>query len=266
MARPIVLLKLGGSLITDKRRPGVARPAAIRRLAREIAAASRGRGARLLVGHGSGSFGHDAAARGGLTPGTDARRRLDAVAATQRRAGELHRLVIEALADAGARPFSFAPSSFLEASDGRVARAFLEPIFTAVDGGFLPVVYGDIIVDRSRGALVVSTEALFLILARAAARRRLPIARAIWLGETDGVCNGDGGRITRLQAFEAVAASRRVSGASGVDVTGGMALRLRTAGALARTGVPSAIVDGRRRGVVAWSISRRPGGTWVAAR
>ena len=264
MPRPLVLLKLGGSLITDKTRPGVARHAAIRRLARELAAvARRPRAARLLVGHGSGSFGHQAAASGGLVPGADSRRSLDAIARTQRAAAELHRMVVAALADAGARPFSFAPSSFLHAANGRVT-GFFEPIFDALGRGLLPVVYGDVVLDTRRGAVVVSTEALFLILAKEAARRDHPVVRVVWLGETDGVRDRDGGTIPRLSAAEAKRESRRVTGASGVDVTGGMALRLLAAGTLAKAGVASAIVDGRRSGAIASAIAgRSQGGTRV---
>jgi isopentenyl phosphate kinase len=268
MARPIVFLKLGGSLITDKRRPGLARHAMIRRLAGDLAAATRSpRGSRLIVGHGSGSFGHAAAADGGLTRGVDARRRVDAIAVTQHRAAELHRLVVTALVRAGARPFSFAASSFLCAANGRVTARFLEPVFEALDRGLLPVVYGDVVLDRTRGAVVVSTEELFLLLADEAAKRKLPVARAGWLGETDGVLDGEGHTIARLSASEAERAARRVSGASGRDVTGGMALRLRTAGGLSKAGIASTIVDGRKSGAIAAAIAgRASGGTRVDDR
>jgi isopentenyl phosphate kinase len=268
MARPIVLLKLGGSLITDKTRPGVARHPAIRRLARELAAAGADpRGPRLLVGHGSGSFGHAAASVGGLRPGADARRRLDAISHTQHRAAELHRLVVAALVDAGARPFSFAPSSFLCAAGGRFRARFFEPIFEALDRGLLPVVYGDVVLDRTRGAVVVSTEELFLLLATEAARRKRLVARAGWLGETDGVHDGNGRTIARLTASAALRTSRRVSGSSGVDVTGGMALRLRAAGTLAQAGIVSMIVDGRKAGAIAAAVAGSASrGTRVGAR
>jgi isopentenyl phosphate kinase len=268
MARPIVLLKLGGSLITDKTRTGFARRAVIRRIARELAvAAANPRGPRLLVGHGSGSYGHAAAADGGLTPNADAKRRLDGISRTQRSAADLHRIVVAALSDAGARPFSFAPSSFLHAVNGRVTGVFADPIFDALDHGLLPIVYGDVVLDRTRGAVIVSTEEVFTTIAKEAARRGTPIARAVWLGETDGVRVDDGSTVARLSAASALRASRRVTGASGIDVTGGMALRLRATAALAKANVPSFIIDGRTRGAIAAAIAgRASGGTRVMAR
>jgi len=266
MRRPIVLVKLGGSLITDKGREGVARRRVIERLAREIAVLARGgRGPRLVIGHGSGSFGHAAAAHAGFSGRTRAKRAEPlGISRIQRRARELHRLVAEALEDAGARPFSLSPSSFMTAAGGKPKSLFADPVFAALDAGLVPLVHGDVVLDRTGGASIVSTEEVLLALGQEALRRRLAIARAVWLGETDGVRASEGTTLDRLTAREALRAAGRVTGASGTDVTGGMALRLRAAGALARWGVPSWIVDGRDPGVLAAAVAgRHRGGTRV---
>lgn len=55
----LAFLKLGGSLITDKTRPYLARLDKLEALMAEIESArSKSRDLRLLLGHGSGSFGH----------------------------------------------------------------------------------------------------------------------------------------------------------------------------------------------------------------
>ena len=74
MSRPdqaeLVFLKLGGSLITDKTRPEAARTTVIRRLARELAETLRVRPSlRLVLGHGSGSYGHMVGERFGVRHG-----------------------------------------------------------------------------------------------------------------------------------------------------------------------------------------------------
>jgi len=263
MAAPVVMVKLGGSLITDKSRAGVARPTVIRRLAREIAALRGGnRRPRIIVGHGSGSFGHVAAARNGLS--ARGAGRPEGIAHTQHRAAELHAIVVEALDRAGAQPFSLAPSSFMICRGGRIAKLFADPLFHALELGLVPVVYGDVVLDRTRGAVVVSTEDVFVALAQEAARRRIPIARAVWMGATDGVYAAGGGTIPRLDAGSAARRASGVSQTAGVDVTGGMALRLRRAAVLARRKVPSLIVDGRRAGALAGAVAGRGrGGTRV---
>jgi isopentenyl phosphate kinase len=266
MARPIILVKLGGSLITDKTRPGAARRGVIRKLAREIADWTRHpHAARLVIGHGSGSFGHVAAASGGLHGhGEASKARAQGISHTQHRAADLHAIVVAALDEAGARPFSLAPSSFMTCARGRVARVFADPLFHALDLGLVPVVYGDVVLDRARGAVVVSTEEVFLALAGEAAGRGVPVTRAVWLGETGGVYAHDGATIERLTAAAASRRAAAVAGPAGTDVTGGMALRLRTAAALARRGVPSLIVDGRVGGALPGAAAGRArGGTRV---
>ena len=59
MTNKLVFLKLGGSLITEKSREATARKDVITRLAAELADIHRSNpNLRLLLGHGSGSFGH----------------------------------------------------------------------------------------------------------------------------------------------------------------------------------------------------------------
>ena len=55
----LIFLKLGGSLITDKAKPHSVRLSTMERVLTEIKDASRADpGMQLLIGHGSGSFGH----------------------------------------------------------------------------------------------------------------------------------------------------------------------------------------------------------------
>lgn len=268
MRDSVVMVKLGGSLITDKRRDGAVRLRVIRRVARELArAAATVPGVRLIVGHGSGSFGHVAASAAGLVRGADARKRLDGISRTQRRAADLHWIVIDALADAGARPFSLAPSSFLEARDGGVIRVFAGPVFEALRLGLLPVVYGDVVLDTSRGATIVSTEEVLAALVRAARRRGVAIRRVVWVGETDGLYSGDGRTIPVVDASRGSRTAAWAGPAAGTDVTGGMTHRLSVAARLARNGVESLLIDGRGVGRLASALAgHSSGGTRVVAR
>ncbi len=243
---PVVLLKLGGSLLTDKTRPDTLRREVLERLVGEIARAAQDPETppRLILGHGSGSFGHAAAARFRLQEGLAAPERLAGVPVVQERAAALHRAVLDALAAVGTLPFSVAPSSALVATGGRPSRFAAEPLALALAAGLLPVVYGDVVMDREQGCAICSTESVFLALEDALRHRGLAVGRALWAGATAGVLD-DAGRlidpITRDGAADAVAAAR---GAAGTDVTGGMLHRLDAALALARRGIPSLIFDG----------------------
>ncbi|HXO18962.1 MAG TPA: isopentenyl phosphate kinase [Thermoanaerobaculia bacterium] len=248
-----VLVKLGGSLITEKTRPETPRLEVIRRLASEVARAAGRVPERLIVGHGSGSFGHVAAARYGLAAGLRSPDQLPGVAETQQRAADLHRIVAAELRAAGALPFSLAPSSALVAADGAAASFAEEPLLLALGRGLLPVLWGDVVLDRGQGVAICSTERLFALLAGLLPARGIAVRRILWLGETAGVYDGSGRTIPRITASDpaAAAAVRAVIGApAGTDVTGGMLHRVETALALAAQGITSSILDGREPGLL----------------
>jgi isopentenyl phosphate kinase len=258
----ITLVKLGGSLITDKTRPESPRTDVIERLAGEIARARRP--GRLIVGHGSGSFGHVAARRFGLAQGIHAADQLPGVSLTQERAAALHRIVTAALAAAGALPFSIAPSSSVVSAAGRPVAFADEPLRLALGRGLLPVVYGDVVTDREWGVSICSTERLFDLLARRLPESGLPIDRVLWLGETDGVWDDAGRTIPRISAATFREAAQAIGAPAGVDVTGGMLHRVETALGLARLGIPSLILNGLVPGALERALSGEGAGEAVA--
>ena len=250
----VVLVKLGGSLITDKRRPETAREDVIERLARELAAL-RQAGVRLVLGHGSGSFGHVAAAKHGIHEGVATPDQLLGVTETQDRAASLNRRVLGALRRSSVPAFSLAPSSFLVSAGGRPDELWIESLLGALQVGMLPVVYGDVVMDRQLGASIASTEAVFLALAEGLQARGLVVRRSIWLGETDGIYDSQGVTIGELRPDTVGDLLDQIQGASGTDVTGGMRHRLETATRLAGLGVESWIANGLQPGLLAEIMS-----------
>ncbi len=260
----ISLVKLGGSLITDKRREKHARLDVIERLAGEIAELRRTAGGAWIVGHGSGSFGHVEALRHRIHEGIGSAAQLPGLAATADEAARLHRLVTGALRGAGELPYSFAPSSALVAVAGEPAGLGIEPLRRALDLGLLPVVYGDVVMDRERGCSICSTETLFRALVTALQERGRAVERVYWLGETDGVYDARGETIAEIRPAEADAVLEQVSGAAGVDVTGGMRHRLDAALELARRGVASWVGNGLEAGRLGQAVAgEQVPGTWV---
>lgn len=258
----ITLVKLGGSLLTEKRARRVARTAVIRDLARQVGAAARRAPGTLVVGHGSGSFGHAEARARGLSA-APARVPPAAVEAVRAAAARLHRVVLAALREAEARPASFPPSATLVATRWDCGEWPAGEIGEALRRGELPVVYGDVVLDAEGAARICSTEDVLLAVAaslRAAGRR---ILRAVWLGETDGVLDATGARLPELVAGRD-GVPESAGPAEGADVTGGMAHRVARALRLAEQGVPSWIGDGRAPDALERALAgREEGGTWV---
>lgn len=261
----LTFIKVGGSLITDERRARTVRMADLQRVAREIAAAAVRLRGRLIVGHGSGSFGHPAAQKARLVPGRVRQHRLAGVSTTQLEARQLHTRVLEALDEAGLCPFSLPPSAFLTANAGRPAHVELEPLLRSLDLGLVPVLYGDIVMDREWGACVASTEDVFLAVISRLRRRRIGVRRVVWAGETDGVLDSEGKTRSRISPRDAAPVLKALEASSDADVAGGIRHRVRSAVLLARRGITSWIVNGRREGLVGRAlVERSPAGTRVA--
>ena len=99
--------------------------------------------------------------------------------------------------------------------------------------------------DLDQGVAICSTERMLEILAH-----RLPVRRALWLGETDGVYDSQGRTIPRLSADDFEEASKSIGSPAGTDVTGGMRHRVETALALTRLGIRSLLLNGLTPGLL----------------
>jgi len=253
-----LLVKLGGSLITDKGRKATARPRVIARLAREIAAARPHLEEKLILGHGSGSFGHMAAARHGLGKGpytppesSGEHQRLRGIAETLDQAAQLHRQVIAALLEAREVPFGWAPSAALGGRAGRPAGGGrIDSLLSALNLGLLPVVYGDVVLDHLWGASIFSTEVVVQYLVGRLRRRNVRVRRLLWCGETDGLYDAAGKTIAVIDPSNHAHARAQIGGTEGTDVTGGMHLRLETTRTLAEAGIESWLINGKTPGLL----------------
>ena len=137
----LVFLKLGGSLITDKSQAATFRPDVAARLAEEIAAARAARpDLQLLIGHGSGSFGHYPATVYRTAEGVRTPDQWRGYAEVGTVAARLNRLMTDTLRAAGLPILSLQPSASAVCRDGA-------PVFIGADlavrgsGGYDRVTY-----------------------------------------------------------------------------------------------------------------------------
>ncbi|WP_435551359.1 isopentenyl phosphate kinase [Natrinema sp. CGMCC1.2065] len=214
----MIVLKLGGSVITAKDRPETLDGDALARAADAIAALKGDED--LVVVHGGGSFGHHNASEHGVTTtaGTrDATAALDIHGAMK----TLNQFVLGRLLERDVEAVPVHPLSAghrdgegeLDLPTGQVETMLAE--------GFVPVLHGDMIAHAGEGATVVSGDELVAALARALEADRVGLCSTV-----PGVLDGEDAVIDRIDDFDAVA---DVLGASeATDVTGGMAGKVRT--------------------------------------
>lgn len=219
----LTFVKLGGSLITDKRVENSFRAETAAHIASQIQTAlAQDNTLQLLIGHGSGSFGHVVAKRYGTMDGvhTDEQWRGFAHVATV--ASELSYLMTKALESAGIAVMRFQPSASAISQDGRITEMCIDPIRHALQHGLVPLVHGDVAFDDTRGGTIISTETIFFYLAR-----HLPVERVLLLGEVEGVYDSDDAVIPTIMPQTLPEVERALGGSAGTDVTGGMETKVR---------------------------------------
>ena len=218
----MLLVKLGGSVVTEKAHLRTPRSAAIRRLARELASL----GEPLLIVHGAGSYGHILASRHRLNEGGSTLPRRQVAARVQADVRELDGLVVRALNRAGLAAIPIPPSAVLSLDDGRVSTMDMTPFLEFASMEFTPVTFGDVVRDVRRGFSVCSGDLLMLELARAFRPKR-----AVFAADVDGLFTVDPKRRRAARLLETVAPddlSRiEFSSSSRTDVTGSIEGKLR---------------------------------------
>jgi len=222
----MILLKLGGSLITEKGQPETPRLATIRRLAKEVFEARRSQpDLHLVIGHGSGSFGHHLASRHQTQKGAVSRQDWQGFADVWASANHLNRLVVDSLRQAGVPVMAFPPSASALTEGGQLIELAHEPIRRAVEHGLVPVVQGDVAFDRKQGSAIVSTEQVLGRLVEPLQADSLLLA-----GLEAGVfADFPDNRTLLAELRPDDVADIHLGGALGEDVTGGMAAKVNTA-------------------------------------
>jgi isopentenyl phosphate kinase len=266
MNTELVFLKLGGSLITNKDRPHTARRRLIRRLLEEIRQALGERpDIRLVLGHGSGSFGHVPAARNGTRGGVKTREEWLGFVDVWHEARALNQIVIEECWHAGLPVMAFPPSATHTSENRHGSNTSLPLIQSALEAGLVPVVYGDVIFDRKTGGTIFSTEEVFSILTEGLEPDRILLA-----GYERGVYrdfNRHRDVIGKITPDSFRIESNAAGASASVDVTGGMQKKVNLMVQLAslHPGLCVQIFSGRKPGILKKVILGERSGTRICS-
>ena len=277
--KELVFLKLGGSLITDKTQPYTPRLDVIEDVALQISTALQNQpNLRLILGHGSGSFGHVAASEyhtrdGFPRPSPLIHRERDKTeenywkgfAEVWYQASALNQFVMKALHKTNVLAVALPPSANIIASNGQVSIWETTSIRMALAAGIVPVIYGDVTFDEIRGGTILSTEDLFSHLARALNPERILLA-----GLESAVWEDFPARTRKIetitpQTYNEISAG--VGKADGADVTGGMEAKVTQMLDLVQQNpdLKIQIFSGAEAGNIARTLSGETLGTWVTA-
>jgi isopentenyl phosphate kinase len=209
------VLKLGGSAITKKSGYMHADTAGIMRLARAIAQVWH-RGCKdIVLVNGAGSFGHAPAIKFGIEKEVRGEKGKLGFCITHAAVDGLSSLVIKELLENEVPAIAIPPAAVIVQKGGRISRFYKKPVFDYLNAGYLPVLYGDMVLDEKAGGSVCSGDQIAAHLGKDA-------DRIIFASNVDGVLV-EGKLVKKItrENFEKI--KEHLKQSQSPDVTGGMA-------------------------------------------
>lgn len=238
--RPIVL-KIGGSVITDKREELKVKMRNIVRLAEEI---QESKPHKLIIVHGGGSFGHPLAKRYSLREGLKEENQKVGFSETHHMMTVLNGVFMDTLVGRNMPAVSLPPSSFIITKNSRIHHWRDRILKTLLDMEFLPVLYGDVVLDSKLGITVLSGDQLVSVIAT-----HLNAKRIILGVDVDGLYDADPKLKETAKIFPHLSLKNlrslqnKLGDAEGWDVTGGMSGKINEMLPAIEKGVPVTIVN-----------------------
>jgi len=236
----MILIKMGGSVITDKSRALHARKKAIDAISGEV---KKIKEATVIV-HGGGSYGHYWSVRYDMHT-KPAEYDLHGVSVVKNSMIELDRMVLESLTRNGINPYSVPPADFMY-GDRPIAKKIRE-LEEIAESGLVPVTYGDALWYGQKKSYILSGDKIMTHLTRIL-RPRL----AIFALNVDGVYSDPKSKklIGEIGREDVKVAHVKA------DVTGGMGRKLEEARNISRLGSKVFFVNGNKPRRIANAVKK----------
>ena len=231
MRSALLLMKLGGSVVTFKEKPLSPNFKAIKDLSRVLASVQM----PAVFVHGGGSFGHYWSVKYKMHTKPDGYD-LRGISIVHESMIALNEIIVNSLIKEGANPYAVMPSMFTNGF--RPITTKIEELRTIAKGGIIPITFGDVVHVNSRNYSIFSGDALMTILAK-----RLMPTKTIFLVNVDGLYKDPKTReiIREINnaTYKSIEFSKMLT-----DVTGGMSRKIREAFKIAASGIDVLLVNG----------------------
>lgn len=258
----LVIVKLGGSLITDKTKPYTPRLNAIHRLCKEIAKSrTENVDQKIIITTGAGSFAHYSAKRYGTSKGIKSIEDVYGASVVHYDAQRLNAIVVDSLIKHKIAAFSLTPSAIYTNKDGVFDSFNISSINTLLQNNFVPVLYGDVVLDKEQGVSILSTDTLIKELAIKIKKEYKDIC-VVHVGSYNGVLNKWGKVIPKV-TYKNLSSIENLSMGGIIDTTGGMIFKVNEMLELTKLKIKSAIINGKKPGVLYKSLKCKVEGTLI---
>ncbi|WP_457612076.1 isopentenyl phosphate kinase [Methanocaldococcus sp.] len=211
----LIILKLGGSILSDKKREFSINWNNLERVALEIKEALNSKKFKLIIVHGGGSFGHPVAKK--YLKDNKFNNMEKGFWEIQRAMRHFNNVVINTLQEFNIPALSIQPSSFVYYCDG--LNFDLGAIKLMLDKNLVPVIHGDVIVTKD-GFKILSGDDIVPHLSK-----NLKADRVLYATDVDGIIV-ENKVIDKIDNSNFDYIIKYLSNSKGIDVTGGMKYKI----------------------------------------
>lgn len=226
----MILIKLGGSIITNKQKPLTPNISAINKIAAQLKKVRE----PIIIVHGGGSFGHYWSVRYDMHT-KPAKYSKKGVAVVKNSMVELNKIILDSFLKNELNPYCLPPTDFMF-SDKADAKKVKEIARIAKDG-LVPVSYGDVLWHGKNKFYILSGDRIMEILAKILKPRL-----AIFVLNVDGVYSD---MKTKKLLYEIKGQETAISEVE-MDVTGGMTRKIKEAMMISKGGIDVFLVNGNK--------------------
>ena len=234
--KPIFLIKLGGSLITDKQKLNSFNARSIRNCFSKLASFYQPENHGLIIGNGAGANTHYLAKKYQTLQGITDSQTTIGHCLVKESALRHHSWLNQIGVLKGLPLFSFSPSSFLLSEKGSIKKSFFSALLYCLEKKIVPHLYGDVIFDKKTGLTIYSTEKIFIWLCQNLQEKGFKQLIVYFLGDTNGVLDENKKTIKVLKSTDLTKYKLVIGQSAGFDVTGGMLQKVKAGLYLAKLG------------------------------
>lgn len=237
----MIIIKLGGSVITDKTKECTFKTETMDKLAENIKKADK----QIIIVHGAGSFGHILAKEYGLNQGYKRLEQIKGFSLTHEKVQTLNSLVLKSLQKNDIHAVSISPHSNIKLNNHKIQKMDYKIFEEYLEKNFTPVTFGDVVLDKTLGFSICSGDLLMQTLSK-----HFKPKKVVFVMDEDGIFNANPKidkkakliQNTTVKELETLTTSADVH----ADVTGGMAGKIQTIKKIAKNGVETILVNGNK--------------------
>ena len=187
MSKPLLIIKLGGSVITDKESftPKV-RLGTVKQLSRDIFSIYKEARYGVVLVHGAGSYGHPIVKKHSLHKGMTNNIQKLAYSQTVQNMLELNGILVQNLIENSVPAVSLPPHTFTTNTKGKFRGLDTKLIEMYLKNDQVPTLFGDAVLDKDWGCSILSCDTIVSYLAR-----RFKAEKVVFLSDVDGVFTND---------------------------------------------------------------------------